>query len=262
MLSQPPPAYPLGESSTGPLAVFVHGLEDDWRTWESLARRLAAQWRCVALDMPWRSGNDYRWRWSAPPGAWLSAALHALGEVPDVLIGHSLGANAVLGSLSAQDSTVAHRAVLIAPMYRAATAPVTWHTFARSRKAFEEQIGHAIRIRLRSRSLHAELVSAMLEKTFDRIGPVGFLAVFEEYVASGHLPLSRVRLPTLVLGGDRDPGVARTHLEALVARLPNASLSCVHDHDHFGHVLRPDEVAGHIGDFARVVATPSRTGGA
>jgi pimeloyl-ACP methyl ester carboxylesterase len=278
-MSVPPPAAHLlaGGDESAPLAVFVHGFEDDWRTWNRLARCLASGWRAVALDLPWRAGNDYRWRWMAAPWEWVAAGLDALGEVPTVLVGHSFGANAVLGALAAasrnggaaasRNGGAARAAVLAAPFYRPPDAPVTWRTFERSRATFERQIADGMRLRLGNRAgpLSPALFEAMLAKACERIGPTGFLAVFDLYVASGHLPLATVGVPALILAGERDPGASMRHLDLLVDRLPAGVMSCGPDHDHFSHITRATEVAGLIDRFvAEAVAGPAcvRPGGA
>jgi pimeloyl-ACP methyl ester carboxylesterase len=226
----------------GPCAVFVHGIEDGWQTWTRLARCLGPGWRLIALDLPWRAGNDYRWRWLASPADWLAAGLAAaLGDQRCVLVGHSFGANAVLARLAAGEPR-ATAAVLAAPFFRPAGAAVTWRTFELSRTAFERQVGDGIRARLRHR-LAPDVFELMLTRTCERIGPVGFLAVFEQYVASGHLPLSRVDIPALVLAGEGDPGMVRPHLRELADALPRGTLAGGPELDHFCHIHHAPQVA-------------------
>lgn len=251
MISTPPPAHRLGTAPvSGPSAVFVHGIEDDWRTWQPVAEQLSG-WRSWSLEMPWRAGNDYRWRFTAGPADWLGAALEALDGPPDVLIGHSFGASAVLGLLAAGRIPPPRAAVLATPFYRPGELAITWRMFERSRAAFARQIEDGMRARLAGRAtpLAADVFTGMFAKNWERIGPLGFLAVFEEYLASGHLPLAQVRVPVLVLSGDRDPGLARAHLEQLADRLPHGSIICAAGYDHFCHIRRADEVARIVEDF-------------
>ncbi len=228
-------------TASGPCAVFVHGIEDSWRTWSRLARALGPRWRTVALDLPWRAGNDYRWRFSGGPGDWVGAGLDAVGDRPFVLVGHSFGANAVLSRLSAGEPR-ATAAVLAAPFFRPADHAVDWETFDLSRATFERQIRDGMRMRLR-RSAPPDVFEVMLARTCERIGPVGFLAVFEQYVASGHLSLAHVDVPALILIGEDDPGMFRPHMEALGRKLPRATVAAGGDFDHFCHVSHAPEVA-------------------
>ena len=245
-----PEAHVLSPGSdTGPCAVFVHGIEDSWRTWSRVAVKLGPQWRCVSLDMPWNAGNDYRWRWKAGAGDWVRRGLDAaVGDRQFVLIGHSFGANAVLSRLSAGEPR-ATAVMMIAPFYRPAESMVTWETFDLSRKTFERQIGDGMRARLRE-AAQPDVFEVMLTRTCERIGPTGFLAVFEQYVASGHLELSHVDVPALILVGERDPGMYRPHLEELAKRLPRAMIASGPQYDHFCHVTRAGEVSLSIKELA------------
>jgi pimeloyl-ACP methyl ester carboxylesterase len=243
VIAVPPPGQVLAAGTPdGPCLVFVHGIEDSWQTWTELARWLDPRWRLLALDLPWRAGNDYRWRWVAGPGDWVAAGLAAaLGERRCVLVGHSFGANAVLARLAGGEPRVA-AAVLAAPFFRPAGAAVTWQTFDLSREAFERQVADGILARLRRRP-QPEVFELMLARTCERIGPVGFLAVFEQYLASGHLPLSHVDIPALVLAGDGDPGMVAPHLRALAGGLPRGRFARGAGLDHFCHIHQAPEVA-------------------
>jgi len=241
-------------TDSGPCAVFIHGIEDNWRTWSRLALSLGPTWRTVALDMPWRAGNDYHWRWAGSFGDWVRAGLdEAVGDRPCVLVGHSFGANAVLSRLSVGEPRVS-AAMMIAPFFRPVESVVTWETFDLSRKTFERQISDGMRARLRDMA-QQDVFDVMLARTCERIGPVGFLAVFEQYVASGHLPLSHVDVPVLIMVGDRDPGMYRPHVEALGRRLPRAIVAFGRHYDHFCHVVRAPDLARAIAELAMINVT-------
>jgi pimeloyl-ACP methyl ester carboxylesterase len=128
-----PALVPGQRGGEGPLVVLAHGLEDEWRSWGPLVDRLAGHWRCVALDLPWRAGNDYRWRAEGSPGEWLASGLRALGEQPALVIGHSFGANAALEALAHPAPPPTAAAVLAAPFFRVPGTRVTWEVFERSR---------------------------------------------------------------------------------------------------------------------------------
>lgn len=227
-----------------PLAVFVHGLEDDWRSWRPVAEMLGEGWETVALDPPWRAGNDYGWRWRAPSASWVATGLSELDREPDLLVGHSFGANASLEAV-ARGYCGAKALAMVVPFYRAPEPKPTWQTWDRSREAFEYQMREAVRARLDHRRdrLGEELVATMTDKVFERIGLSGFLAVFEQYVASGHLPVASLTTPVHIIAGQRDPGMSHRQLSALTGALPNATLTWHTDFDHFCHVRHAEEVA-------------------
>lgn len=238
-----------------PLLVLVHGMEDGPQSWRPLAHLLGRRWRTRALDLPWRAGNRYEWRRRGSPGGLLAQALAALGEPATVLIGHSFGANAVLELMA--DAAVRpvvprpRAAVLTAPFYRPPELTVTWELFDRSRENFERQIRAGITARLGHRQgrVDADLVTTMADKAIARIGPVGFLSVFDQFVASGELSLATVDVPTLVLGGRGDPSLGSRRSAALEAAMPAATVVIDEHYDHFCHLHQPREVAYRITEF-------------
>lgn len=240
------PAQVLAQGEPGgPCAVFVHGAEDRWQSWSKLAGFLPSRWRAVALDLPWRAGNDYRWRWAATASDWLAAGLDAaVGDGDCVLVGHSFGANVVLHRLSVGEPRAA-AAVLAAPFFRPEEPPITWKTVRRARAMFERQIADGVRTRLRG-TPPQEVVQLMIESTCRRIGPTGFLAVFDQYVASGNLPLSHVGIRTRILVGQRDPSLYLPHINVLAGRLVNATVSCAPDWGHFSHLHHARQMADAI----------------
>jgi pimeloyl-ACP methyl ester carboxylesterase len=242
-----------------PVVTFVHGLGDAWSSWKPVARELDPAWRLLALDLPWRAGADYRWR-RLPPGRWLGDALEQLGCRPDVVVAHSYGANAALELLCAADPRTGDAAMLICPLFRVPGRPVTWRTFEQSRATFVENIREGVRsqISVRGSIVHPGVLDSMLDVAIDRIGPTGFLAVFEQYAQSAYLALGNVTQPVLVFAGGADPALSRAEATALAARIPHADI-CINDsYDHFCHIRHAREVAARITQLMATSTTKSQ----
>ncbi|MET9263815.1 alpha/beta hydrolase [Amycolatopsis sp. NPDC004079] len=235
----------------GPVVLLAHGMEDHWRSWLPLRDRLPANWRIAAADLPWRGGNDYRWRREACGGAWLRRAEDLLGAQADVLIGHSFGANAVLQRLTLPGGERARAAVAIAPFVREPELAVTWRTFERSQESFDQVIRESLTVRLgeRAASVSGELRRSIARKMIDRIGPVGFLALFEQFVDSAELALEPVTVPTLITAGASDPALSGARAESLAARMPSATLRMREHYEHFCHVRQADDLALAVVEF-------------
>ncbi|HKT00938.1 MAG TPA: alpha/beta fold hydrolase [Rugosimonospora sp.] len=237
----------------GPVVVLVHGMEDSWQSWRTLAAHLDPAWRTYALDMPWRTGNSYRWRADGSTGRWLSRALATVDGPIDLLIGHSMGANAVLELLAGEHPESVRAAAVLAPFYCARSTPVTWALFDQARKFFDRIIAEGMRIRLgpRAHTLDPQLVEAMLDKMVDRIGPRGFMAWFDHFTASAGLPLHAVAVPTLVLANADDPCLSDGRAVALAAEMPAATLWLDEAYDHFCHLGQAALAAAQLLRFAR-----------
>ena len=243
--------HTLAEGPPGaPLAVLVHGLEDSWESWQALSRRLAGGWRVVALDLPWRPGNDYRWR-RRTPSAWLADGLDLLDTVPDAVVAHSFGANATLELLCGGDIPPWRATALICPLYRPPDVAITWTVFDTSRRTFDQHMRDGLLARLgrRATRMDADLLDKMTATAIDRVGPAGFLAVFEQFSASATLALARAAMPTLILAGGADPTLSRSAATKLAGAMPEATVAFRDCYDHFCHVRHAGEVAAKIEDF-------------
>lgn len=238
-----------GDGDT-PLIAFAHGLEDRWTSWLPVAEQVPPGWRMVALDLPWRAGNDYRWRARAP-GRWLADGLDMLDAVPDVLVGHSFGAGAVLELLCTAPPGVRATA-LLCPLYRRPETRVTWRMLDRSRRRFLDQVRDGVLARMgdRAASMEPGLLEHIVTLAQQRVSPSGFLAAFEQFVASADLPLDRVRPPALVLAGGANPTLSRAEATALADRMPAGRLSFHETYDHFCHIRCAHEVAAQVMDLA------------
>jgi pimeloyl-ACP methyl ester carboxylesterase len=234
-----------------PWVLLAHGLADGWESWRALAARLPHGWGVAALDLPWRAGNDYRWRQTATPSQWLKTGIDLLGEPVHAVVGHSFGANAALGLMASGDGSVGSAAVLICPFYRPPTAEVTWRMLDRSRQTFVENIREGVRARMGARAerTDAEVLDAMLAEAVDRVGPLGLLTAFDQFVASTDLPLHAVEQPTMILAGGADPVLSAATAVRLAERVPRATLHADEGFDHYCHIRRPAQVAALAGEF-------------
>nr|AFV52180.1 hypothetical protein [Streptoalloteichus sp. ATCC 53650] len=245
----------------GPLVVLAHGLEDGWTGWRAVAAHWPAGARLVALDLPWRAGNDYRWR-QRDPGWWLAEGLAPLGAVPDLLVGHSFGANAALELLCAATEPP-RAAALLCPLYRVPGAPLGEHAEGRSRAAFARLFREGVLARLgeRAASMEEELRDRVVALAAGQVGAPGFRAAFDQYHASAALPLGRVTTPTLVLGGGANPTLSRTEAAALADGMPGGSLVFHDTYDHFCHIRRAHDVVAQLVRLVEPAPAAPRDGG-
>jgi pimeloyl-ACP methyl ester carboxylesterase len=91
----------------------------------------------------------------------------------------------------------------------------------------------------------AKLTSSLLE--FDVMSYVGTLDRLGEYDASSIL--SQIDIPTLVIGGDRDPFTPRAALEALVQGIPSAEYLVLPEATHYALLDQAEHVNLRIEKF-------------
>jgi esterase len=106
------------EHGAGPPLAILHGLFGSGRNWASIAQRLAAHHRVVALDLrnhgasPWAGGMDY-----AELAEDVLATMLVLGHRCFALLGHSLGGKAAMMAALAHGDAVERLVVVdIAPV--------------------------------------------------------------------------------------------------------------------------------------------------
>jgi pimeloyl-ACP methyl ester carboxylesterase len=233
-----------------PLVVLAHGLEDTCHTWSLLVAELDPSWRLVALDLPWRAGNDYRW-WDRQPGDWLGEALDLLDARPDLLIAHSFSGNAALNLLCARDPRPGSAVALLCPLYRQPHTPVTWEMFERARTAFVTHVRAGVHARMGARgdTIDPAVLDKMMNMALDRVGPSGFIAVLRQFIASADLLLGSIAVPTLVVAGGADPTLSPRAALALSGAIPGAQARVNEGYDHFCHVRHAAGIAADIIDF-------------
>ncbi|MGH3739135.1 MAG: alpha/beta fold hydrolase [Micromonosporaceae bacterium] len=228
----------------GPRIVVAHGIEDHWRNWRGLAGHLPTDWRVDALELPWQSGNDYRWRHDGTVGHWLRAALDALDGPVDALVGHSLGATATLELISGGDHR-ARTAALVCPVYLASPSELTWDFVAAVLPQLIWEFRELVRIRMRGRRRPPapEIVESMADKVVEGISPVSYLALFDQFLNTAEFPLEAVGVPVMVMAVGNDPGLSPEGAKLLAERIPRAAAYVRDDFDHFCHVHEAETVA-------------------
>jgi pimeloyl-ACP methyl ester carboxylesterase len=243
-----------------PTALLLHGLENTWASWRPLAAHLSQRWRVGAAELPWSAGNDYRWRREAPPAAWVADTLASCDEPPGLVVAHSFGAAALLEVLSTQPSTAVGSAVLIAPFYLHPKVTPSWRLFDVSRQQFHDQIRDGLRVNLGRRAavIDPAIFERIAAKVMDRIGPAGFVAVFDQYLATASFPLAAVRVPGLVITGEDDVTLLERDAAAL-AEAPALTVVRKRPYGHFCHIRQPDQVARDITEFVDHCQRPAAT---
>jgi pimeloyl-ACP methyl ester carboxylesterase len=273
----------VGEEGA-PLIVFVHGFPEFWYAWKDLLPAFADGWHAVAPDL--RGFNlsskpadvrDYR----APTlVADLDGLIRALGHERAVVVGHDWG-GAVAWSLAiAKPERVSRLAILNAPH------PVTFARELAHDPA--QQAASAYMNWLRRPGAEDALAKddfALFDKFFQGVSPApwfdaatraayhaawgqpgaiaGGLAYYRAsplYPPTGDDPGARrlaldpadftVRMPTLVIWGERDTALLPSLLDGLEAMVPDLRVARLPGCSHWLAHESPLEVAALIRGFA------------
>lgn len=213
------------ETGAGPAAVFVHGIADDGRAWDSALRALADRARAISYD---RRGYGA----SGAPEPYERTTVHEQAEDAAMLLraldaAPAVACGADLGALVVIDLLLRHRellrgAVLVDPaaypLVAGAAEAISAERMELERALRDSGPVGAVEAYLAPRAVTAD----RLERA--RAAP---LAMFADYAALASLPLlrrelRRIELPVLVLDGPAPPPRARAAGDALAQLLPRA----------------------------------------
>ncbi len=265
MAGPPFPRLHVTERGSGRPVVLLHGFGASGRALEGLATSLAARCRVVVVDLPGhgRSPPFPEPLALADLGAAVAALIADLGIRRPVLLGWSLGAQAVLAAAARPDVDAAGL-VLVAATPRF-TAGDGWpHGLPPA-----QVDGLAARLRIHpgkalgrfSGSFFApeelppaardEALAALQAEPPDVASALALLGALREGDLREVAP--RVGAPALLLHGDADVVVPPGASEALVGMLPRARRLVIAGAGHAPFLSRPAEVAAAVGSFLESV---------
>ncbi|WP_033920137.1 alpha/beta fold hydrolase BchO [Sphingomonas sp. 37zxx] len=252
----------------GPALLLLHGTGAATHSWRDLAPILAQDFTVIAPDLPGHGFTSGRpvggLAMPAMAGA-VGDLLDAMGEQPQLVVGHSAGAAiAVRMALDAQVAPEAlvglNPALLPFPGLAAKLFPTLAkllfvnpfapHIFAQIARGSGE-VG-----RFLARSTGSTIAPEGVEcyaRLFRDPGHIGgALAMMAEWdLDSFAARLPELRVPLLLLHGDRDAAVPVKAATDAAARVPGAVVEIISGAGHLAHEEQPAQIAARILGFAR-----------
>jgi pimeloyl-ACP methyl ester carboxylesterase len=240
-------------AGTGSALLLTHGFSASGEMWAPQVTSLADRYRIITWDMRGHGRTDSpddpsRYSTAATVED-MRAVLGACGVDRAVIGGLSLGGFMSLAFLLAYPAMV--RALVLAdtgPGYRNADAREKWNERARSRaRAFEEG-------GLAAASASAE-VRAATHRSAQGLAHAarGMLTQADDRVINA---LPTIRVPTLVLVGDRDEPFVKP-CQYMATKIPGAELVVIRDATHASNLDQPEQFTRALAAFLERVTTPS-----
>ncbi len=230
--------------------VTIHGMVEPPDIWRGVMEKIAPGFcRGFEISMPWHCDQGYYWGLEAKPGEWLEPVFSALPAGPKVVLAHSFGANALLDVLQRQPGSDIDSLVLLSPYYKSSYEDFTWDMFRRFVSEFEAFVAASIRIRPGAERMSAASITMLIDKVKEKYGSYSWVEFYELYARTPGLKLDTLKMPTLVLGGDRDLSILPDDLHALKKGLSNARFEILRNCGHFGMVEQPEAITAVIQKF-------------
>ncbi len=227
----------------------LHGMEDHWQVWQSLANHVDARLGLFALDLPWSGQHGQLWGLQHSARDWVKLGLGLVKTDVSVLLAHSFGANAVLDYLSTYGTSSVKAVVLISPFYKHKHEDFDWPLMIHYIDRFQQLLEEGLKVRYKKNWYAPEVVSGMAEKVRNRIGPYGWLEFFTLFSRTPELNLQSIHIPCLVLGGEHDFAAFPADCEALARALPYGRVEILEGCGHFSMLERPAAVFFRVNDF-------------
>jgi pimeloyl-ACP methyl ester carboxylesterase len=254
----------------GPPLVLLHGAGDNSLDWRWVLPALARKHRLYAPDLP-GSPDSARSDAAYSPAffeRFLAAFVDALGIGPATFVGNSLGGLIAL-RLALSDPDRVRALILvdgaglgsaINPLFTSVNVPLLgelampfWRTRAgayqrawgRTELLFAHPPGSVPREWLAEQCRLAQspgYLEAHLSVLRALVSPLG-----QREVLVGRLP--SLKIPTLVVWGERDRVFPQSQARGVVTRLPEGSLALIPDCGHMPHVECPDRFLGALEGF-------------
>jgi pimeloyl-ACP methyl ester carboxylesterase len=246
------------EYGEGEPVAILHGLFGAGRNWATIAQRLAARHRVIALDLrnhgasPWADAMDY-----FEMAEDVRAAMLSRGHRRYALIGHSMGGKvAMVAALTDPDAIERLVVVDIAPV----AYPVPYLGYVRAMRALD--LG-AITRRSEADTLLADAVRDPAERSF----------LLQNLLFGDGQPRWRLNLaaleaglpilagfpafppeksyggPTLFIAGGTSLSLRPRHEPAIQALFPNAVVARIDDAGHWVHADRPEAFLARVEPF-------------
>ncbi len=255
----------------GPALVLVHGASSTLREFTSILPSLSRSHRVIAFDRP---GFGYSVR---PPGPWmdpgkqarvLHEALHKLGIMRPILVGHSWSGAVVLSYMLDYPRDLAG-AVLIAGVTHPWEGGVHWLHHVAGTPLVGSLVAHTVLYPL-GRGLLNRVTTRVFSPSPTRPGHITRTAAvlalrpetflnnaqdvrgLSDYLRTIRARYRSIDQPLLLISGDSDNVVpAQHHALKLINEAPNAELAVFANAGHAVHHTHGEAVAQAIRGFAR-----------
>jgi non-heme chloroperoxidase len=249
--------YVVQGDPKGAVVVLVHGIGDSWHSWELVLPHIPKTFRTYAVTLRGHGLSDH------PPsgysradfGADVGGFLAGLDLQNVCLVGHSLGSFAAQEAATGKEARRVGRLVLVGsspggPRDPAVVSEVR-SLFASIKDPIDPVLARDFQISTTVRPLPPAFLETMIGEM--QKAPA---RVWNE-VASGFatpgpgVPLEKIRVPTLLVWGDKDAMMTRADQDALLAAVRGSRLVVYPGTGHAPHWEEPEKFATDLVAFQR-----------
>ena len=236
----------------GEPVILLHGYTDSWTSYSTVLPLLDRKYRVYILDQRGHGESD------RPAGAYamqqfaadVVAFMDAMGIYQATIVGHSMG------SFVAQHVAVAapervKRLVLSgsATTVRNSVVSDLQREVNALKDPIPEKFVRDFQVGMAFQPLTDEFVNTVVKESLTIPARVWREVMAEMLSPKSEAELTKIKVPTLILWGDKETVFPRAEQDRLLAALPNARLKVYEDTGHAMHWERPDRFAKDLQEF-------------
>ena len=244
--------YAYQGDANGEPVILLHGYTDSSVSYSTVLPLLDRKYRVYVLDQRGHGDSD------RPSGSYalqnFAADVVAFMDVMNIdkatIVGHSMG------SFVAQHVAVAapervKRLVLSgsATTIRNAVVSDLQREVAALKDPIPEKFVHDFQVGMAFQPLPDDFVKAVVKESLNIPARVWREVMTEMLSPKAQVELTKIKVPTLILWGDKETVFPRSEQERLLAALPNARLKVYEDTGHSMHWERPERFAKDLQEF-------------
>lgn len=236
----------------GETIILLHGYTDSWLSYSTVLPLLDRKYRVYILDQRGHGDSD------RPAGGYalqqfaddVIAFMDVMGINQATLVGHSMG------SFVAQHVAVAapdrvKRLVLSgsATTIRNAVVSDLQREVNALKDPIPEKFVRDFQVGMAFQPLADGFVKAVVKESLNIPARVWREVMAEMLSPKAQVELAKIKVPTLILWGDKETVFPRSEQDLLLAALPNARLKVYEDTGHAMHWERPERFAKDLQEF-------------
>jgi 3-oxoadipate enol-lactonase len=239
---------------TGPAIVFAHGIGGNRSNWADQLEAFAANHQVVAVDLRGYGSSEWQGERVALEdfAADISAVMDELGIQKAHMVGLSMGGLVVQAFYARWPDRVLS---LVLAACRGAHAPVAdGEDFAKRRleplrRGGSEALADMLLPTLVGPAITPEMLKR-LRQSLTSLVPANYMKVIDMRIAlKPFLDMSRITVPTLVLGGSHDKLAPPEQMRDIHLAIPQAGLSIIENSGHFLNIEKPQEFNRLLAEF-------------
>jgi pimeloyl-ACP methyl ester carboxylesterase len=246
--------------------LLLHGLANTAAVWSGFVTRCRG-WSPHGPDLPWAGEGEPGWSHRLDlPGHLATVIDQVPADDGLVVMAHSFSANLMLQLLDRELRDVGvggvvrrlRGLVLVSPFYRRDPSAFSWQDLHRYLDGFDRIMAHGIEVQAGGR-ICPDLCREMGRRVRDLVGPYGWIRFLETYLNTPWLRLPGLRVPCLLITGERDFAAEPAETLALAEILPHGVTRVLPGCGHFPMSESPDDFADAVTTFLRALPPAGAT---